>query len=151
VLSRPSADSFAVGRRQKPLLSKFAFPEKRARGKLKIASEFCLLRKGLQCGSFVTSANGNIQNRKKSVLGTCFRECRKFLFRSSVSGLKDLNNFVNFAGKARRFESQSQGFESLLPDKKDQQLLKIIQIWATLSKYLRIWNVLIQTLLQELA
>jgi hypothetical protein len=38
-------------------------------------------------------------------------------------GIRKFESFCEFCGRARRFESQSQGFESLLPDKKQPKLL----------------------------
>jgi hypothetical protein len=47
--------------------------------------------------------------------------------------IRRFESFCQFCGRARTFESQSQGFKSLLPGKKNPKLLKIVQIWATFS------------------
>jgi hypothetical protein len=52
-------------------------------------------------------------------------------------GIRRFESFCEFCGRARRFESQSQGFESLLPGKKHPKLLKIVQNWATFCMSLR--------------
>jgi hypothetical protein len=51
--------------------------------------------------------------------------------------IRRFESFCEFCGRTRRFESQSQGFESLLPGKKHIKLLKIVQNWATFSMSLR--------------
>jgi hypothetical protein len=45
--------------------------------------------------------------------------------------------FESFCGRARRFESQNQGFEFLLPGEKHPKLLEIVKNWAFFSKSLR--------------
>jgi hypothetical protein len=52
-------------------------------------------------------------------------------------GIRRFESFCEFCGRARRFESQNQGFESLLRGKKHPKLLKIVQNWATFSMSLR--------------
>jgi hypothetical protein len=98
------------------------------------------------CCNYYSGVSTVVSKRAKSyVVQPHFLVFCSFSIESSVEmnpriGIRRFESFCQFCGRARRFESPSQGFESLLPSKKYLKLLTIVQIWVTFSKHLQICN-----------